>query len=593
MKKKTRQPKSTPARTYRVWPAAATCCALAGVGIGALLWQRKPAAPDANYTPKPAGEITFSKDIAPIVFQNCSGCHRPGQSAPFPLLDYGDVKKRAADIAGVTKSRLMPPWLPEPGHGSFSNERRLSVNQIGLLQQWVQEGAVEGNPADLPPLPKWSGEWQLGSPDLVVTMPSAYELPADGRDVYRNFVIPVSIDGPKFVRATELRPGNSKIVHHAFVKIDRTAQSRRLDAQDAEPGFPGMNAPAEMPDGHMLGWQPGRTPTEGPPGLAWRLDPGADLVLQTHLNPSGKPEHLQASIGLYFTDQPPTNTCFKMTLASFVIDIPPGEQNYVAEDSFKIPVDLQILAVLPHAHYLAREMRGWATLPDGRREELLWIKQWNFDWQGDYRYSQPVSLPAGSTLSMRYTFDNSANNPRNPNRPPKPVGYGSQSSDEMAELWFQVLPRNREDLAALDRAYEAKMSRKIKESDEFALRKNPNDPDAHVGVGQSFYEAKKLDDAARHFRAAILLRPAHVPAHYNLGLLFRRQGNLAEARQSFETVLRLDPSHARAHGNLGFVFLTAGDLEAARSHFDSALNLNPDDGVAQDGLRKVLKALGR
>src|SRR6185503_19927367 len=280
--------------------------------------------------------------------------------------------------------------------------------------------------------------------------------------------------------------------HHAFIKVDRSPQSRRLDARDAEPGYPGMNTPAEMPGGHFLGWQPGRLPMLLPEGLSWRLDPNNDLVLQMHLNPSGKPEPLQPTVGLYFTDRSPTNICFKMSLLSFVVDIPAGATDYVVQDSYVLPVDVQLLGVLPHAHYLAKEMKGWATLPDGTRREMLFIRQWDFNWQGDYRYARPVQLPKGTTLSMRFTYDNSTNNMRNPNHPPRPVAYGAQSTDEMAELWFQLLPRNSQDLAVLSRDYEAKLARNFLDSDLYTLRKNPNDAKAHTGLGMMLMNQNKL-----------------------------------------------------------------------------------------------------
>jgi hypothetical protein len=556
---------------------------------------RKPGlvAAEEAYKARPAGQVAFNKDIAPIVFQNCSMCHRPGQSAPFSLLAYADVKKRADDIAQVTEKRLMPPWLPEPGHGKFLGERRLSAEQIGLIQQWVREGATEGKASDLPPAPQWNGDWQLGKPDLVVTMPQPYTLAAEGRDVYRNFVLPVSIPTTKFVRAVEVRPGNPKIVHHAFVKVDKTQQSRAVDARDEEVGFPGMNAPAEMPDGHFLGWQPGRLPMEAPKGLAWRLEPGNDIVFQTHLNPSGKPETLQANIGLYFTDQAPTNRCFKMTLASFILDIPAGEPNYVAEDNFKLPVDVQVIAVLPHAHYLAKEMHGWATLPSGEKKEMLLIKQWDFNWQGDYRYAEPVFLPSGTTLSMRYTYDNSTNNTRNPNKPPKAVSYGPQSSDEMGELWFQLLPRSAADLELLNNAYGEKLNRQFLESDQYALRKNPNDAKAHVGVGQALYQRNKLDEAESHFLAAARAQPDLASAYYNLGLVYRRRNQTAQARQAFMNVLRIDPKDAKACGNLGYICLEQGDARGAQDFFVEALRLNPADDVAREGLAVAMKSLGK
>src|SRR6185503_18005038 len=199
------------------------------------------------YIPRRRGELTFNKSIAPIMFQHCARCHRPGQSGPFALLSYQDVKKHATDIADVTGRRYMPPWLPEHGYGDFMDERRLSVDEIGMIQQWVAEGQAEGSAADLPPMPKWSGDWQLGKPDMVVSMPETYTLAAEGRDVYRNFVLPVSLSASRYVRGVEFHPGNPKVVHHAFIKVDRSPQSRRLDARDAEPGYPGMNTPAEMP----------------------------------------------------------------------------------------------------------------------------------------------------------------------------------------------------------------------------------------------------------------------------------------------------------------------------------------------------------
>ena len=595
MKAKPGKPKARErqgANPRRLATALGLLLVAAGLVWGAAVWRRadKSGATEKSYVPRPTGQVNFSKDIAPIIFQRCAECHRPGQSAPFNLLTFQDAKKHAKDIADVTGRRYMPPWLPEPGYGDFADEQRLSVEQIGLIRQWVAEGASEGNPADAPPLPQWSGDWQLGQPDLVVTMPLPYDLAAEGRDVYRNFVVPVSIPEARYVRGIEFHPGNPRIVHHAFIKVDRTAQSLRRDLEDAEPGFPGMVVPAEMPDGHMLGWQPGRQARMGPPGLPWRLDPGSALVVQTHLNPSGKPEQLQASVGLYFTNRPPTNTCFKLTLLSFNLDIPAGATNYAVEDHYELPVDVEVVAVLPHAHYLAKEMQGWATRPDGTQQWLLYIKQWDFNWQGDYRYAQPVFLPKGSTLSMRFTYDNSTNNPRNPNHPPQPVAYGSQSKDEMGELWFQLLPRRREDLARLTADYERKMARNFRDSDEIALRKNPRDAKAHVGLGMMLSGEGKLPEAEEHFRAALLAEPDYAEAHYHYGVLLRKQGRVADALAQFREDLRLNPKDFKAHGNLGQMFSQQGDWDAALAEFEQALRLNPDDALARDGRERALQA---
>jgi len=562
-----------------------------GLAVATGVWWRagKTTAPE-TYMRRTSGQLTFNKDIAPIIFEHCAGCHRPGQSAPFSLLSYQEVRKHAREVVEVTARRYMPPWLPEHGYGEFAGERRLTIDQLGEIQQWVAEGAVEGAPADLPPMPKWSGDWQLGQPDLVVTMPQAYTLIAEGRDVNRNFVIPVPIREPHLVRGIEFHPGNPKIVHHVFIKVDRNGQSRRLDEEDSEPGFAGLNPPAELPDCHFLGWQPGRVAEMGPPGLAWTLEPGNDLVVQMHLNPSGKPELLQSSIGLYFTDQPPTNTCFKVMLTSMALDIPAGAADYVVEDNFKLPVDVELLSVLPHAHYLAREMAGWATLPDGTRRWLVLIKHWDFNWQGAYRYAQPVSLPRGSTLSMRFSYDNSTNNARNPNHPPQPVSYGPQSKDEMAELWFQVMPRNREDRARLASDYQSKMARVFLDSDQMALRKDPNDAGARTDLGMAMLDQGNYQEAEAHFKAAIQAHADFPLAHYDYGLLLRRQGRLDEAQAQFREVLRLHPSDFKAHGNLGAIYLQQGNLDAAQTAFDSALRYNPEDALARAGLEQVVRA---
>jgi len=570
-------------------------CALA-TGIIATMWIEAHAQNNLNeYVARPAGTLTFNKDIAPIIFQNCSACHRPGQSAPFNLLGYEEVTKHRKEIAEVTARRYMPPWLPEPGHGDFAAARLLSTGQLGMIQQWVAEGGVEGNPADLPPLPKWRDDWQLGEPDLVVTMAASYTLPAEGKDVYRNFVIPVPLTARRYVKAVEFRPGNAKIVHHAFLKVDRTRQSRRLDGRDGAPGFPGMNVPdgVEMPEGHFLSWQPGKSPSSEPEGLSWTLETNSDLVLQLHLRPSGKPEGIQSKVALYFTETRPTNTCSRIALTSLTIDIPPGLADYRVQDDFVLPVDVQALAVLPHAHYLGKEMQGYATLPDGTTKWLILIKNWDFNWQGDYRYASPVSLPKGTKLSMRFTYDNSTDNIRNPNHPPKRVTYGPQTTDEMAELWFQLLPRNRADREVLAQALSTKMQKVFLDYDEVLLRADPTNVKAHIQLAVALLGQGKAEEAQQHLRAAAALEPQNDQPHYYLGLAFRQQHKLAEARAEFESALRLNPDNFKAHGNLGLIFAEQGILDQAESHLRGALRINPDDTLAQDSLNELLKAKRR
>ena len=256
----------------------------------------------AGYVPRAPGSLTFSSDVAPIIFKNCSGCHREDQAAPFNLLNYADVRKKAKTIVDVVERRFMPPWPPEPGFGDFEDECRLTVDQIDLIQQWVREGFKEGRPEDMPPDPERHDRWELGPPDLVVTIPEAYTLAADGKDVYHNFVIPLSLASNRYVRAIEFRPGN-KAVHHAGMLLDSTPQSRALDDKEPGPGFSGLALPisATSPQGEFLNWQPGRRAYKSRDGFPWTLPKDADFVLQLHLKPSGKPENIRPELGFYFT----------------------------------------------------------------------------------------------------------------------------------------------------------------------------------------------------------------------------------------------------------------------------------------------------
>jgi hypothetical protein len=307
----------------------------------------------------------------------------------------GTVKENLGKNA--KRSRKKRSVSVQTGTAPGPERDRSPATVLGILKQWADEGAPEGNSPDRPTQPRFSSDWQLGPPDLVVAMPRNYQLRAEGPDVYRNFVVPLPLTQNHYVRAVEFRPGNSKIVHHVFINLDRTLQSRVLEGEDGQPGFGGLEVPPEIPDGLLLGWQPGRMPLPFPEGMAFRIEPGNDLLFQMHLSPSGKVEELQSSIGLYFTEQPPTKTCFRLELTTYSIDIPAGATNYLVEDNVTLPVDTQLIAILPHAHYLAEQMEGWADRPDGTRQSLIWIKHWDFNWQTDYRYAQPVRLPIPKT----------------------------------------------------------------------------------------------------------------------------------------------------------------------------------------------------
>ncbi len=572
---------------------------IVSLSLAAVAWLQRPAqAPLSNktpspYQPRPAGTVTFNRDIAPILFANCSPCHRHGESAPFNLLTYEDARSRAQLIAKVTHARLMPPWLPEDGLEELRDRRGLSAQEIGLLAQWVDEGARQGEAADLPAPPKWAEGWQLGDPDLVVTMPEAYTAPADGKDVYRNFIIPLPTTKDRFVKAFEFRP-SSKAVHHAFIRLDRSLESREL-ANESTPGFDGMTVPptAELVAGHFLSWQPGRGATQSPDGLPWTLPGGADIVLLMHMQPTGKAESVRASIGFYFTDVPATNTPVKIGLRSFNIDIPPNSANYVVEQSATLPADADLLAVLPHAHYVAKKIEAIAILPDQTRKSLLRIPNWDFNWQSEFRFATPVHLPKGSTLAMRYVYDNSTNNLRNPFQIPVPIKYGLQTTQEMAELYFQLLARNSRDLAALRKAAHDISTRNIQAMNNRRLQDDPNDAGAILEIAKQHLNSNNLVKAASMARRAIALRPDLADGPYTLGVILMDQSLIPESEQEFLKAIQLNPRHYKAHNNVGLIYLNVGRPEDAARHFQEALRIRPKDKIAQANLDLAMKAISQ
>src|SRR5712692_9286351 len=432
--------------------------------------------------PVVADAPTFSRDIAPIVFRHCVTCHHPGTNGAFSLLTYEDVRPRATLIAAVTKRRYMPPWKPEQGYSDeLLGKRGLTDDEIATIQHWVAAGALEGDPARLPKPPDWNDGWKLGTPDLVIRMPDAYDVPLDGPDLFRIFVFPIPTDVVRYVRAMEFRPG-TRAVHHANMRLVETPTSRQLDEKDPEPGYDGLLAPtAHFPDGYFFGWTPGQLPPASE-DLAWRLNPGTDLVLQLHLRPTGRRERVQATIGLYFAPGPPRLTPAMLRLGKQNIDIAPGQRDYEITDSYVLPVDVDVHGVQPHAHYRAKEIKGFATLPDGTTKGLIAIRDWDFDWQDTYRFVTPVALPKGTTLTMRYTYDNSATNRRNPQLPPERVHWGQNSSDEMGDLWIQVVPRSRADLDVLVREFRQKVFREDILGYETVLRRTPDDVALHDDV---------------------------------------------------------------------------------------------------------------
>jgi mono/diheme cytochrome c family protein len=395
----------------------------------------------ANAVSTAPQNVTFTKDIAPLVYKNCAACHRPGEVAPFSLLTYHDVQKRAKQIAEVTSTRQMPPWKAVEGHGEFRGARRLAEADIALLKQWAQAGMPEGDPKDLPPAPQFKTGWQLGEPDLVVTMPKAYEVPADGRDIYRNFVIPVEIPPGKFINAVEYRPGNRRVVHHAGLAYETTGKCRALDGKDGAPGFTNVGISGQLFPGESGFWVPGKETRPLPEGVSFAWPKGADFLLQLHLHPSGKPETERSTIGFHFTSERPRRSLGGMMLLAGGILIPAGEKAYHTHVEQTLKTDAELYGIFPHMHLIGKEVKVTAVLPDGSSKSLLQIDQWDFNWQSYYEYAKPVFLPRGTKVMMDNTHDNSAENPANPNHPPKVVTAGEQTINEMSAVLIQFFPK--------------------------------------------------------------------------------------------------------------------------------------------------------
>ncbi|HVJ69171.1 MAG TPA: redoxin domain-containing protein, partial [Caulifigura sp.] len=347
-----------------------------------------------------AEDVTFNRDIAPILYANCSGCHRPGEGTPFSLLSYADACQHGAQIAAVTQSRFMPPWHPESGFGHFQNERRLSQAEIGLIRQWVEVGKPEGDAADTLAPPEFATGWRLGKPDLILTMKEAFELHADGPDVHQHFVLTTGIPKDRLVSAVEFRPGNPAVAHHACFYLDTTGAARMLQAQESDVGYGSFVGPGFDNVGALRSWLPGMMPQHLPSGTGQLLPAHSDVVLEIHYRPSGKVESDRSVVGIHFASRSAKYLVGEIQVMNKALTIPAGAAEHRHTSSFTIPVDTALLDVLPHMHLLGREMKAVATRPDGVQVPLVWIRKWDFNWQDQYLYADPVMLPRGSRIDV-------------------------------------------------------------------------------------------------------------------------------------------------------------------------------------------------
>ncbi len=388
---------------------------------------------------------TYSGSVAKILNENCASCHRPGETGPMRLDTFEGARRFADNIAGVTGRKQMPPWKPALGHGAFKSERRLTDAQIKVLAEWASAGAPPGDLTKAPKPQAFTQGWALGKPDLVLTMPESYEIPASGPDVYRCFVLPIPLDSDREVTAVEYRPGNRTTVHHIIGYLDGNGLSRTKDEQDPGPGFTSFGGPGFMPTGELGGWVPGLTPQPLPDGIARPLKQGTDLVMQIHYHPSGKPEKDKTQVGIYFGKKKATKLLRILPIVQFNLDIPAGVDKHDVKAAFPLPFDAKAIFIIPHMHLLGRTMQVDATAPDGTLTPLLKIDDWDFNWQDMYSYKDPLKLVRGSKLSLRATFDNSEKNPRQPALPPKRVTWGEETTDEMCIAFIGFVPESEND----------------------------------------------------------------------------------------------------------------------------------------------------
>ena len=382
---------------------------------------------------------TFTKDLAPILFANCVGCHRPGEVGPFSLITYEDARKRAKQLASLTSARIMPPWKPVAGPDEFKDARMLSDSQIAVFKTWLDAGMPQGRAKDLPPLPKFPEGWQAGPPDMILKVGAPFPVPAEGPDIYVHFVIPMNLDKDKYVKAVQILPSNRRLAHHGVIMLDGSGTARKLAAKNGGDWYPNFGGPGFLPRGFLPGYAPGMTTriqkTDKPEDdLSIILGKGLDIVLQMHYHPIGKEGTDQPQIGLYFTDRKPPRAGNVILMANNDVDIPAGVKAHKRVDTFKVPVDMEVGNIWGHMHMIGKELRVWADLPDGGKKDMLLINDWDFNWQDTYIYRKPFVLPKGTVVNAEWVWDNTADNPRNPNSPPKRVILGEGSTDEMTGL---------------------------------------------------------------------------------------------------------------------------------------------------------------
>jgi len=378
---------------------------------------------------------TFNKEVVRVFQKNCQTCHHPGDIAPFSLMAYKDARPWAVAIREAVILKKMPPWKPAAGCGDFNDARGLSQDEINTIVAWADGGAPEGDAADLPAPLEFPDGWPLGAPDLIAQSDVDYTPPTQG-DMYRCFSVPTSgLRGDRWIGAVSVKPGNAKIVHHVIAYADPKGESAALDARDPGPGYTCFGGPGISSTDILGGWAPGSRGYFAPEGAGIELKNNSRVIIQVHYHPTGQAETDRTPVGFYFSKTPVQRQLQVLPLVNTTFAIPPGEKDHEVTASYTVPnlISAKMWAVTPHMHLLGRKIkveltRAGATTP----ECLIDIPNWDFNWQGTYLYKNPIALSGGSRLKLTCNFDNSTDNPRNPNNPPKTVRWGEETTDEMA-----------------------------------------------------------------------------------------------------------------------------------------------------------------
>ncbi|MCI0638734.1 MAG: redoxin domain-containing protein [Gemmataceae bacterium] len=415
--------------------------------------------PRAESAVAKTGAVTYYKDVLPILQNHCQTCHRPGEVGPFSLMTYRHAKNWAGDIKTYTQKRIMPPWKPAEGV-AFHNERRLEQKEIDTLAAWVDGGTPEGDPKHAPPPRKFPEGWQLGKPDVVLTVDEEFTLGPTGSDLFRCFVLPTNLPEDHYVAAVELRPGNPRIVHHVLTFIDTTGQARKLEKAQKEktptladdhplestfdrgPGYTVAMGVGFVPQGGLSGWVPGQMPRLLPEGYGFYLPKKADVVLQMHYHRNGRVEKDRTQIGLYFSKTKKNKPFQGHVIAGSsgllrpFFMIPAGAERHHLGGDLWASGDFTLHAVTPHMHMIGKEIAVTMTPPDGPPQTLIAIKEWDYNWQETYMLKHPIAVKKGTRLHVDAYYDNSSKNPNNPSNPPRLVTFGEQTFNEMCFVFL-------------------------------------------------------------------------------------------------------------------------------------------------------------